>query len=66
MEYIFPENPWIKALHDIFAVLLILGALVILSAKINAFTIGLVIALIALAIVDILYNRKRWKNFRKN
>jgi hypothetical protein len=60
MKYLFPENPWIKALHDFFAVSLLISAVVLISAKVNAFTIGISIALIVLAIVDFMYNRKRW------
>ena len=68
MLYIFPENPWIKALHDIFAVSLVVVAVIVINHTINAFTIGFAIAVTALAIVDFLYNRNRWQRFknRKN
>ena len=66
MEYIFPENPWIKALHDIFAIALVISAIVLLQLQITYFTIGIAIALIALGIVDFFYNRKRWLTFKNN
>jgi len=66
MQYIFPENPWIKALHDIAAVCLVIFAVVILQAKITYVTVAIAIALVALGIVDFLYNRKRWHSFKKS
>lgn len=64
MVYVFPENPWIKALHDIFAVTLVVAAVILITQKMTMTTIGFAIALTALAIVDFLYNRKRWHRFK--
>ena len=64
IDYIFPENPWIKALHDVLAVLLITSAIILLQSHITYTTIGIGIALIALALVDFFYNRKRWKRVK--
>jgi len=64
MVYVFPENPWIKALHDIFAVSLVIAAVILITQKFTITTVGFAIALTALAIVDFLYNRKRWHRFK--
>lgn len=64
LQYIFPENPWIKALHDIFTVTLVVAAVILITQKLSITTIGFTIALVALAIVDFLYNRKRWQRFK--
>lgn len=61
MEYIFPENPWVKALHDILVVIFASTAIYIFVTKDAKIAIGLAVSLSALAIVDFLYNRKRWR-----
>lgn len=66
MDYIFPENPWIKALHDILAIGLVISAIVLLQTKVTYFSVGIAIALIALGIVDFLYNRKRWHTLKNS
>lgn len=64
LAIIFPENPWIRALHDLF-VLLIFGAVTaILITANNAVAYGVAIVLTFLAIFDILYNRDRWKSLK--
>ena len=64
MEYIFPENPIAKAVHDSIAVILVLAAIYIFVTRDTFIDIGITISLLALAIVDFLYNRKRWVNFK--
>lgn len=65
MQYIFPENPWAKALHDIFSIGMIISASLLLQSKITPITIGIGIALVALALVDFFYNRSRWEHLKK-
>lgn len=64
VHYIFPENPYIKALHDFFAITLVISAIILISTKITALTIGLSISLVAIGVADFLYNRKRWHRFK--
>lgn len=65
MDYVFPEHPWAKALHDILAVSLIFLAILVLSNKITSIYYALTFSLLVLAVVDFLYNRQRWKKFSK-
>lgn len=64
MEYIFPDKPVVKALHDISVLVLIGVVAFVLGVKISPVTIGFAIALTALAAVDIVYNRKRWERLK--
>lgn len=64
VHYIFPENPIIKALHDIFAVTLIVSAIILLSKNVTALTITMSISFVALGTADFLYNRNRWHRFK--
>lgn len=61
LDLIFPENPWIKALHDVFVGLLLIAIIVIIAKTDGLFGITIIVVLGALAVVDILYNRKRWQ-----
>lgn len=63
MIYIFPENPWVKALHDLFAITLIISVIILLQTSVTYVTIGISIGLTALSLVDFFYNRKRWERF---
>lgn len=65
MKYIFPENPWIKAAHDLLALTLVVSVVFILQSKITYTTIAISIGLGALATVDFFYNRHRWKRLKK-
>ena len=64
LELIFPDNPLIKALHDVFVAVLLIGVIVLIVYANNAVAYGVAIVLFVLAIVDLLYNRKRWRTFR--
>lgn len=61
MDYAFPEHPWAKALHDVIAVSLILIAIIVFSNKVTSIYYAIAFSLIVLAVVDFLYNRKRWQ-----
>lgn len=63
LTIIFPENKWIKALHDVFVLLLFTAITIILINANNVIAYGVAVALTALAILDLLYNRNRWKRF---
>lgn len=65
MEYIFPENPWVKALHDILVVVFISTATYIFFTQDAKLALGIAVSLSALAIVDFLYNRKRWHSLKR-
>jgi hypothetical protein len=59
LDYLFPNNPWAQALHDVIALSLLFTACYLLAFQRNTFTIGISIGLIALAIADFLFNRNR-------
>ena len=66
LELIFPDNPLIKALHDLLVVILLAGVVIVIVYANNAVAYGVAIVLFALAVVDVLYNRKRLQTLRKN
>jgi hypothetical protein len=59
LDYVFPDKPWAKLLHDLLAIGLLIGASYLLMFNRTTITIGIAIGLIALAIADILINRNR-------
>lgn len=65
MDYLFPENPWAKALHDILVVIFISTAIYLFFHADAKFTIAIAISLTAIAVVDFLYNRKRWQRLKR-
>lgn len=64
VRYIFPENPYIKALHDMLAISLVISAVVIVNTKITYTTVAFAISLTALGVADFLYNRNRWNKIK--
>jgi uncharacterized membrane protein YobD (UPF0266 family) len=65
LAVIFPENTWIKALHDIFVGILCIAIVVIIIKTDSVAALAVVVVLGALAVVDILYNRNRWATLTK-
>ncbi len=59
VHYIFPNNPWAQAAHDFLTVGLLSVASYLVIFQRSTITIGLAVALSALAVVDFLYNRNR-------
>lgn len=64
LDYVFPEKPIVKALHDFLTVGLIIAVIFLITRTVSPAIIGLSISLTAIAIVDFLYNRKRWQRFK--
>ncbi len=57
LDYIFPDKPWAKALHDFITISLLVAAGYLLIFQRSTITIGIAIGLVALAIADFLFNR---------
>jgi hypothetical protein len=65
MGYAFPNNKRAQFAHDVLVILLIGAAAYIYLSFSGIYSIGIPIALTALAIVDFLYNRNRLRYFKR-
>ncbi len=59
MEILFPDKTWAKLLHDLLVVLLLFGAFLLYQSSFGSIRYGFIVALVAIAVADFLYNRNR-------
>jgi len=64
MHFIFPNTKIIQAAHDVLVILMLAGAVYLLAWHRSAIWLGLSSSLIALAIIDFLFNRNRLKTWK--
>lgn len=64
VEYLFPDKTWAKIAHDVLATCLLLTAGYLVLFQRSTLTIGIAVAMFALAIADILFNRDRLKKLK--
>lgn len=65
MDYAFPNDKRAQFAHDVLVILLVGAAAYIYLTFSGIYSIGIPIALIALATVDFLYNRNRLRYFKR-
>jgi Putative transmembrane protein (PGPGW) len=66
LHYIFPNNRWAQAAHDILVLILLSFAVYVFVNYSGPVALGLSIGLTALAVVDFLYNRDRLRRIKRH